>query len=201
MSALALSRMLVVRMISRAAGVALMFENEKETSRGSPAQPVGSQRADTRHRRRRPNDHPRIDLESGCGCPGTDKDSQNNPYLSLNRDAPPTSRPPAEHRTCCGQKSVGEELQAADRPQDDQWCQLDDSDPQRSLMGLRMRTNRDQLALGDLGYAMLGFTERQRAVLQPFMLEATSRPYVHDVGTPRSEQLLLRSSGDRVGDE
>lgn len=39
-----------------------------------------------------------------------------------------------------------------------------------------------------LGFGMLGFTDRQRSVLQPFMLEATSRPYVADVGTPRSEQ-------------
>ncbi|MFT4011515.1 MAG: hypothetical protein QM655_15880 [Nocardioidaceae bacterium] len=39
-----------------------------------------------------------------------------------------------------------------------------------------------------LGFAMLGFSDRQRAVLQPFMLEATSRPYAGDVGTPRSEK-------------
>jgi len=43
-----------------------------------------------------------------------------------------------------------------------------------------------------LGFAMVGFTERQRSVLQPFMLEATSRPYVGDVGTPHSEQPLIR---------
>ncbi|MEQ1311996.1 hypothetical protein [Acinetobacter sp. XH1639] len=34
----------------------------------------------------------------------------------------------------------------------------------------------------------VGFTDQQRAVLQPFMLEATSRPYVGDVGVLRSEQ-------------
>lgn len=39
-----------------------------------------------------------------------------------------------------------------------------------------------------LGFAMLGFTDRQRRVLQPFMLEATSRPYAGDIGTPRSEK-------------
>ncbi|MEJ9077492.1 hypothetical protein SAMN04488550_3647 [Gordonia malaquae] len=35
---------------------------------------------------------------------------------------------------------------------------------------------------------MLGFTDSQRSVLQPFMLEATGRDYVADVGTLRSEQ-------------
>lgn len=39
-----------------------------------------------------------------------------------------------------------------------------------------------------LGFGMLGFTDRQRSVLQPFMLEATGRPYVTDVGALRSEQ-------------
>ncbi|MGU3502495.1 hypothetical protein [Mycobacterium sp. C31M] len=48
-----------------------------------------------------------------------------------------------------------------------------------------------------LGFGMLGFTDRQRAVLQPFMLEATSRPYVGDVGTPRSEQRHGFSSAPR----
>ncbi|BBZ67651.1 hypothetical protein MINS_30800 [Mycolicibacterium insubricum] len=39
-----------------------------------------------------------------------------------------------------------------------------------------------------LGFGMWGFTDRQRSVLQPFMLEATSRPYAGDIGTLRSEQ-------------
>lgn len=39
-----------------------------------------------------------------------------------------------------------------------------------------------------LGFGMLGFTDRQRAVLQQFMLEATARQYVGDVGSLRSEQ-------------
>ncbi|GEE03893.1 hypothetical protein nbrc107696_43390 [Gordonia spumicola] len=39
-----------------------------------------------------------------------------------------------------------------------------------------------------LGFGMLGLTDRQRSVLQPFMLEATSRPYKGDVGSLRSEQ-------------
>ncbi|MEU1208584.1 hypothetical protein [Nocardia sp. NPDC005825] len=39
-----------------------------------------------------------------------------------------------------------------------------------------------------LGFGMWGFTDRQRSVLQPFMLEATSRPYAGDVGSLRSEQ-------------
>lgn len=39
-----------------------------------------------------------------------------------------------------------------------------------------------------LGFGMWGFTDRQRSVLQPFMLEATSRPYVGDIGSLRSEQ-------------
>ena len=39
-----------------------------------------------------------------------------------------------------------------------------------------------------LGFGMLGFTDKQRSVLQPFMLEATSRSYVRDVGVLRDEQ-------------
>lgn len=39
-----------------------------------------------------------------------------------------------------------------------------------------------------LGFGMLGFTDQQRGVLQPFMLEETARPYVRDVGLLRSEQ-------------
>lgn len=39
-----------------------------------------------------------------------------------------------------------------------------------------------------LGFGMWGFTDRQRSVLQPFMLEATSRPYAGDIGLLRSEQ-------------
>ena len=45
-----------------------------------------------------------------------------------------------------------------------------------------------------LGFGMLGFTDRQRGVLQPFMLKATSRLYAGDVGTLRSEQRHGRSS-------
>lgn len=45
-----------------------------------------------------------------------------------------------------------------------------------------------------LGFGMLGFTERQRRVLQPFMLEATSRLYAGDVGSLRTEQRQSRSS-------
>lgn len=39
-----------------------------------------------------------------------------------------------------------------------------------------------------LGFGMLGLTDRQRAILQPFMLEATGRDYVADVGSLRSQQ-------------
>ncbi|MEJ6548969.1 hypothetical protein PQI66_05365 [Corynebacterium sp. USCH3] len=39
-----------------------------------------------------------------------------------------------------------------------------------------------------LGFGMLGFTDRQRSVPQPFMFERTSRPYSSDVGVRRSEQ-------------
>ncbi len=37
-----------------------------------------------------------------------------------------------------------------------------------------------------LGFGFWGFTDRQSRVLQPFMLEATARPYRGDVGTPRA---------------
>ncbi|AHH18470.1 hypothetical protein NONO_c36830 [Nocardia nova SH22a] len=37
-----------------------------------------------------------------------------------------------------------------------------------------------------LGFGMWGFTDKQRRVLQPFMLERTSRTYRGDIGTFRS---------------
>ena len=46
-----------------------------------------------------------------------------------------------------------------------------------------------------LGFGMWGFTDRQRSVLQPFMLEATSRAYVGDIGSLRSEQRHGQQKG------
>lgn len=48
-----------------------------------------------------------------------------------------------------------------------------------------------------LGFGMLGFTDTQRSVLQPFMLEATGRPYVGDVGLLRTDQKHGRPAAPR----